>query len=176
MLKYVKVSYKSNNSNQALFKCIAYIGRTHGRIYKDPFKEGVRYLSKKVKGASKSAVKNMVFPHKIQNRKEIHQWWFKHKVYARIYSYIINTLMQYNRIYTKEASLLLRDLYISLLRETKGTKEYDKILSNVLVFEQKQMLDNARDKEIYPLNDRKQIRIILNTIDDCDKYSKEFFY
>ena len=86
MSRFVKISYpsQSNEVNEALKECIMYIGNHYGNNRDNLYKSGVDYLAKKVKGASKTAVRRMVYSKKIKNHAE-REWHFRKKIYAKTY-------------------------------------------------------------------------------------------
>ena len=163
MFNYINISYPTKTTNQALFKCIMYIGKYYGNNENDIFDSGVTYISKKVKGATKRSVRFMVFPKSIKKRKA-KQWKFKKKAYDRCYRYIINRLLNKKEGNREEAIELLHNLF----REENVWGDYSKCISDILVFEQKELLRWAVDKSQYE-EYKNDIDCILNTYKECDE-------
>lgn len=167
MSTYIKISYKTKSTNQALLKCIMYIGKYYGKNDADLLKSGITYLSKKIGNASKRSIKFMIYSDNIKNSK-MRQWRFKKNSYEQVYRYIIDRLINKNIGKRDEAVILLHDLYL----ENNSDHSIDKVFSDILVLEQKDLLSWSIDKPQY-LNNQKNIERILKTFDECDiKYSK----
>lgn len=168
MSSYVKISYKTKNINLALKDCIEYIGKYYGnnKRYNNTYKSGKAFLAKKVRGASKTSINYMVYPKKIKNS-EMKQWKFKYNSYERTYRYIVYKMLHKKEI-KEESILLLHNLYLELIRNGNSTP---KILSNILVYEQKDALLFARNKPQYEQY-KEEIKKILNCYNKCDKIYK----
>lgn len=168
---YVKISYPSNGCNQALYKSIAYIGKYFCNYTGDSYKDGVTYLSKKVRGASKRAVRLMVEQKKIKNSEVSRQWCFRYRVYRRLYRRILNCLTEPKCGNNDEAKEIIHSLYIELLQQKKGI---ERTISNVMVRNEKNVLNYASitNKEKYAIY-QEEITAIKETFVECDKiYSK----
>lgn len=163
MSRFVKISYpsQSNEVNEALKECIMYIGNHYGNNRDNLYKSGVDYLAKKVKGASKTAVRRMVYSKKIKNHAE-REWHFRKKIYAKTYECIFYTMITHaDKIEERpKAIALLRKLYNQIEKNPK-------LLSDVTVPLQKDMLKiniNMRTDE----SETKAIKEILNAFRICD--------
>lgn len=168
MSSYVKISYKSKNTNIALKKCIEYIGLHYGnnKKYDTLYKSGKTYLAKKVRGATKTSVNNMVCSKNIKNS-QMKEWKFKKCSYDRTYRYIIYIMLKKDD--NKDETLsLLRNLYLELKENNSMMLN---ILSDILVFEQKDMLDFAIKQPQYE-SSKKVIDKILKEYEKCDEIYK----
>lgn len=163
MLGYVKISYKTRSANYALKKCIEFIGKYYGNNrYNHIYKSGKAFLAKKVKGASKTSINYMVYPKKVKNS-EMKEWRFKKVSYDRAYRYIIYKMLQ-THTHEEEAISLLHSLFIEL---KMTNNDISKILSNILVLEEKDILMFAKNKPQY-ISNQKIIQKILKSYNDCD--------
>lgn len=162
MSSYIKISYETNGNNIALKKCIMFIGKYYGKDMNDLFKSGKAFLSKKVGHASKISIHKMVYPKKIKNS-NARQWEFKKRSYADIYRYIIYRMLHTDE-HREEALSLLHNLFIEL-KANNNLAKY--IISDILVSEQKDLLNFAIDKPQYE-SDSEYIDKILNEYEYCD--------
>lgn len=166
MSTYLKISYKTQNTNQALMKCVMYIGKYYGKNNYDLLDGGITYLSKKIGNASKRSIKFMIYSDRIKNS-QMRQWRFKKNSYERVYKYIISRLLNKKAGNQEEALKLLHNLYI----ETNSKFAINNTFSDILVLEQKDLLSWSVDKQQY-INGKKYIEKILKAFDECDaKYS-----
>ncbi len=166
---YVKISHIAKGSNQELIKCISYIGKYYYRNTGDYYKDGVAYLKRKVKGATKRSIKLMVGHRAIKNNPDMCQWCFKYRVYRRIYMYILQCLNNKKYGDEREAKELLHSLVIELRNNNTSVK---KEISDILAYNEKEVLEWAIDKEPYVIF-QKEIDAILKVYAACDnKYSQ----
>lgn len=144
MSSYIKISYPTNPTNQALMRCVMYIGEYYGKNKKDKLDEGITYLAKKVKGASKRSIRFMIYSQKV-NQSQMRCWRFKKNSFYRAYEYIINRLLN-KKIGDRELALqLLHDLYIEQIKKW----EIEKNFSDILLYQQMEALEWAIDKQQY---------------------------
>lgn len=168
---YVKISYRSNGSNQALIKAISYIGKYYYHHTDNYYKDGITYLAKKVRGASKRSIKLMINQRKIKNNSYVRQWCFKYRVYRRVYRYILQCLVNGKYGDKEEAKEILHSLYFELKKRNCDIKNE---ISDIIVSEEKEILGWAIDKSQYKIY-QKEIEAILNTFKECDdKFSPGF--
>lgn len=168
MLRYIKISYQTHSTNQALMKCIMYIGKYYGKNKLDELEEGIAYLAKKVKGASKCSIKFMIYSKKI-DKSQMREWRFKKKSYDRVYRYIINRLLNNKNGNREEALELLHGLYIEYVNNYGIRKQF----SELLVREQKELLSWAIDKTQYQKY-KDDIKKIIQAYDECDKKYNQY--
>jgi len=120
---YLKISRDFEFSNQNLMHLIIIIGKYYVYGYNndqkisdwDALNAGIKYLAKKVKGATQTSVKNMLNSHAIINS-TTRQWRFKKRVYERTYNYIIYRILEPkflhdNRYMGKALNLKLYEQY-----------------------------------------------------------------
>ena len=162
---YVKISYPSSGSNQALIRSIKYIGKYYNPKSGDYYLDGIKFLKKRVRGASLRSIKFMVEQRKIKNTSKIRQWCFKYRVYRRLYSYIVTCMTNKKYGNEIEAKEILHSLYIS---QKQKNKEIEKYMSNILAAEEKVVLEWARPLEQYSIH-KKEIEEILKNFDECDE-------
>ena len=159
MLNYLNISYKTQPYNKALKKCIMFIGKYYGKNNGNLYKSGVNYLAKKVRGATRNSVNYMVYPKSIKNS-TMKQWKFKKNAYTRTYRYILYKMSK-DQINQEEARSLLKQLFL----EIRNDPDVSKLLSDVLVLEQKRLLLFAVDKPQY---NKKSVINILDCYSECD--------
>lgn len=169
MTKYVKISYKTQRTNEALKKCIEYIGKYYGKNQNNLYKSGKKVLAKKVKGASKTSVHKMVYSKKIRNS-EMRQWEFKKRAYERLYRTIFKMMLQLDKN-QDEAKRLLHDLCVEACR---NNRDVNRTLSDTVVREQKKLLHFAIDKPQYSVF-QDEVKKILAEYEKCDAtYNVDF--
>lgn len=170
MSSYVKISYRTKGGNTELKKCIMFIGKFYGKNNTDLVKSGIEFLAKKVKGASKRSVKFMIYPKSIKNS-ESKQWNFKKCSYDRVYRFIIYKMLQKSD-HRQEGLELLHSLYIELIQNQNNIS---KVVSDILVLEQKDLLEFAIDKPQYA-SSQKVIKKILACYEECDIRCKNYLF
>lgn len=112
--------------------CIIIIGKYYVYGYnndknisdRDALNAGIKYLAKKVKGATQTSVKNMLNSHGVINS-TIRQWRFKKRVYERTYSYIIYRIL--------EPKFLQSDRYMGKTLNQKLYEQYNAEVNAFLV-------------------------------------------
>lgn len=166
MAKYLKISYVTSNSNQALLKCIAYIGKYS---YENDIcntntvnlQKGINYLARKCR-TSKTSIRKMIFAKKYNGYSAM-QWSFDKRKYSKVYRYILGKIISVKFGNKEEALELLHNLYIETQTHKNGI---EKIISDVIVFEQKNLLEWASNKNQY---DQDVIDRILAIYNECDR-------
>lgn len=165
MSSYIKIPYIAANPNNALKECIIFIGRYYGENERNPYKKGLRYVAQKCR-TSKTAIRNMIYAYSIKGF-VANQWRFKKKSYAKAYEYIVNVMVHDSTGHRKEAEKLLQ----KLCKNTKG-KIKDKVkISDVLILQQREMLENAEGMDSY-VQEKEDIGNILKIIAICDSENR----
>ena len=166
MSSYLKISYITTKTNQALMKCIMYIGKYYGDNNTYDLHYGIKYLARNCR-TSRVSVRKMIYATNVRGQKA-KQWSFKKRTYSRVYRYIINRVLNSKVGNREEALLLLHNLYVEA--KTQDTNVV-KNISDALVLQQKKMLNWASDKSQYT-KEWDIINKILEVYGECDgKYS-----
>ncbi|MDF2589431.1 MAG: hypothetical protein K0S41_3272 [Anaerocolumna sp.] len=161
----LKICWDTKTKNIALEKCIEFIGEHYGNNhkYKNYYISGVKFLSKKVKGATNQSVKNMVYGKRLKNH-ECFEWSYRTKVYERTYRYIYYILHRNKNKRPLAASLLKNmedEFYINLHNNLKLS------YSDLLVSQPKNMLNNEK-ANLRNIKKFKYIDSILNEFERVD--------
>lgn len=162
MSSYLKISYITTKTNQALMKCIMYIGKYYGDNSTYDLYYGIKYLARNCR-TSRVSVRKMIYATDIRGQKA-KQWSFKKRTYSRVYRYILDRVLNSKVGNREEALLLLHDLYVEAKTQDVSVV---KDISNALVLQQKKMLNWASDKSEYA-KERDVINKILETYEKCD--------
>lgn len=141
-----------------------YIGKYYGKKDDNYLDSGISYISHKIRSASKRSIKFMISSTEIKNS-EMRMWRFNKYSYNRIYRFIIMKLLNHKIGDYNEAIQLLHDLYISNKCNDNGI---EKIFSDILVSEQKNILIWSCDKPQYA-NNQSYIIKIINHFMECDQ-------
>ncbi len=168
MSKYVKISKITNKKNEAIIRCVEYIGKYYGNNRKSDegknIRRGKKYLAKKSRTSMKS-VNYLMYGVRIKNRAAM-EWRFDKKKYNCIYESIVRALINKDTGNQEEA--------MELLNELKERCDIIDNLSDVLVPKQKELLKWTEGKKVeeYEKN-RRYIKSFLKNYDAMDLIYKK---